>query len=115
MDGKVLRRGAAALITMLPVAALPVVMPPTAASAASATSAATAMPAHGRTVPVIVRAAHGHVDEARQLVEAAGGTITRDLSIIDGFAADIPASALATIADATFVDSVTEDASVHMS
>jgi serine protease AprX len=93
---------------MLPVAALPVAMPPTAAGAA-------AMPApSGPVVGVIVRAPHGHLDDARQVVASFGGTITLDLGIIDGFAADVPASAIDMISASPFVESVTRDARVHM-
>ena len=62
---------------------------------------------------VIVReAASG--DAAERLVQANGGTITQDLSIIDGFAADVPASAVARLASNPAIASVTPDAALQL-
>jgi serine protease AprX len=61
---------------------------------------------------VIVRATAGHVQDAEAVVEAAGGRIGRELSIIDGFSATVPADAVATIGDSPVVLSVSDDAPV---
>lgn len=42
---------------------------------------------------MIVRAVPGHLAEAERLVTASGGTVGRELSIISGFAAKVPANA----------------------
>ena len=42
---------------------------------------------------MIVRAVPGHVAEAERLVRASGGVVGRELSIISGFAAQVPADA----------------------
>ena len=57
-----------------------------------------------------MRATHGHLHDAEAVVTAAGGRIGRELSIIDGFAAVVPADALATIGDSAVVLSVSDDA-----
>jgi serine protease AprX len=66
----------------------------------------------GPPTSVIVRATAGHVHDAEAVVEAAGGRIGRELSIIDGFAATVPADARATIGDSPVVVSVSDDAPV---
>jgi serine protease AprX len=81
-------------------------------------AAATATPALAGTgfttdaaglTAVIVRATADHVAQARSAVETAGGTIGADLSIVNGFAATIPASALAALQQANSIASVTPD------
>ena len=53
---------------------------------------ATAAPGEG--APVVVRHTPAGGTEARALVRRLGGTVGRDLRIIDGFAAEVPAAAL---------------------
>src|SRR5690349_2338894 len=103
MDGtrRLLRRAAAtAFIAVTPVAWAPV--------------RANAATVDQHPVDVIVRAQSGHVADARDLVVSLGGTVTLDLGIIDGFSADVPAGALATLRASSAVSEVTEDAPVHM-
>lgn len=49
-------------------------------------------PASASTQQVIVRAEHAMVDQVRGRVEALGGEVVRELSIIDGFAARVPST-----------------------
>jgi len=48
----------------------------------------------GRLEHMIVRAIPGHLREAEQLVTRSGGVVGRELSIISGFAAQVPAGAV---------------------
>ena len=63
---------------------------------------------------VIVRALPGKVGLVRRAVAAAGGRVTRELPIIDGFAATVPARAAAALAARSDVVSVTADVSGHV-
>ena len=82
---------------------LSVVAPATAVSAATYSGASTA---------VIVRATSGHLADAEGAVRAAGGHVGRELGIINGFSADLPADAVATIAASPSVAAVTDDTKV---
>jgi serine protease AprX len=93
--------GAVAVATSL----ASVVGPATAISAAATTPT-------GAPTRVVVRATAGHLDGAERVVRAAGGTVERELDIINGFSADVPANAIATIAASPSVLAVTEDASI---
>jgi serine protease AprX len=65
----------------------------------------------GRVEHMIVRAIPGHVHEAQRLVASAGGTVGRELSIISGFAAQVPADAVSGLRSAAgVVMSVDRDA-----
>jgi serine protease AprX len=57
----------------------------------------------GRLERMIVRAVPGHIGEAERLVRATGGTVGRQLSIISGFAARVPANAADGLRAATGV------------
>src|SRR5689334_8507588 len=109
MDGRHshLRRATATLIAALP---LVTCMPAAHAATASTSAPATIAPAHGPMVGVIVRTSAEHLALARHLVDELGGRITLDLGIIDGFAADVPESGVATLEASNLVDSVTRDA-----
>src|SRR4051812_21894863 len=48
----------------------------------------------GRVEYMIVRAVPGQLHEAEKLVASAGGTVGRELNIISGFAAQVPADAV---------------------
>ena len=74
--------------------------------------AATAAPDH--LVPVIVRGQRGSVDVAERLVLDAGGKVGRRISIIDGFAAEVPISALTGLDGSPAIVSVTPDATVRL-
>lgn len=75
-------------------------------------AAATAAPDH--LVPVIVRGQTGSVDVAARLVLDAGGTVGRRISIIDGFAAEVPSTEIAGLDRSPAIVSVTPDASVRL-
>ena len=63
---------------------------------------------------VIVMTAPSQGAAAEQLVRDAGGRITHMLSVIDGFIASVPRSAIAAVAAAPGVRSVTPDRPVHL-
>ncbi|MCU1427696.1 MAG: Serine protease AprX [Actinomycetia bacterium] len=92
------------LVAAAILAAVPVALMPTAAGAV----------ARSRPIGVVVRATAGNVSPAETLVEDLGGNITLHLGIIGGFAADVPADALPSLAASPVVQAVTTDASVHM-
>jgi hypothetical protein len=75
-------------------------------------AAATAAPDH--LVPVIVRGQEGSVDVAERLVLDAGGTVGRRISIIDGFAAEVPIGELGRLDGSRAITSVTPDATVRL-
>ncbi len=62
----------------------------------------------------MVRALPGGQVAAQALVERLGGTVTRSLPIIDGFAATVPDGALATLRSTRSILSVTSDVSGHV-
>jgi serine protease AprX len=70
-----------------------------------------AAPVNGR---VIVRALPGRAGQVRRAVAAAGGRVTRDLPIIDGFAATLPDRAAAALGARRDVLSVSSDATGHV-
>src|SRR4029453_19251140 len=74
--------------------------------------AATAAPDH--LVAVIVRGQTGSVDVAERLVLDAGGTVGRRISIIDGFAAEVPIGEITVLNRSPEIASVTPDASVQL-
>ncbi len=82
------------------------------AARAPASTSATA-PA-GRTAAVIVRAAPGGIPLAAARVRAAGGHLTRDLPIIDGFAARVPSAALPALQADPSVRAIAPDATVRL-
>ena len=75
-------------------------------------AAATAAP--DRLVSVIVRGQTGSVDVAERLVLDAGGTVGLRISIIDGFAAEVPISEITGLDRSPEIVSVTPDASVRL-
>ena len=82
------------------------------ALALSATGAPAATAAPTSTTDVIVQARS--VNNAAAAVRAVGGTVTRDLSIVDGVAARVPADALHDLAGHDGVRAVTPDATVRL-
>jgi Subtilase family len=102
--------------------------PPRAASRALTVAAAAAMiagmagpavasdvpPGSADTVSVIVREAPGSGDLPERSVEAAGGSVVRQLALIDSFSARIPADRLTALRAVPGVVSVTEDAEVEL-
>ena len=79
------------------------ILPPAAATAAQ-----------DHLVPVIVRGRTGSVDVAERLVLDAGGTVGRRISIIDGFAAEVPIGEITGLDRSPEIVSVTPDATVHL-
>jgi serine protease AprX len=73
---------------------------------------ATAGPGEG--APVVVRHTSAGGAEARALVERLGGTVGRDLRIINGFAAEVPAAAMARLRASRAVSSVTGNQPVKL-
>jgi hypothetical protein len=63
----------------------------------------------GKLQSVIVRELPGSSDVAEQAVIRAGGTVGRHIDIIDAFVADVPAGAVAAVANAPGVHSVSEN------
>jgi hypothetical protein len=64
-------------------------------------------------VSVIVRALPGGANEAARAVEAAGGTIGRDLDIINGFEASMPRSEMMQLESDPFVYELTMNGKLH--
>jgi serine protease AprX len=75
-------------------------------------AAATATSDH--LVQVIVRGQTGSVDAAERLVLDAGGKVGRRISIIDGFAAEVPIGELTGLEGSPSIVSVTPDATVRL-
>jgi len=79
----------------------------------SAASAAVANPGPGESV--IVSAAEGtDVAAVEGVVRRSGGVVRRELPIVNGFAAQVPASAVASLRALAGVRSVTPDGSGHL-
>jgi serine protease AprX len=99
--GPPVRLLALAVLTALLVAMLPSVTP-----AGSAPD--------GRLLSVIVRARPGALAAAARQVERFGGQVGRQLGIINGFTARLPASQVGQLTQSPTVNSVTEDEPVAM-
>src|SRR4051794_27485244 len=76
-------------------------------------AAAGATPA-GPEASVIVRHRAGAEAVAERSVETLGGAVGRELDLIDSFAAEVPADAVARLRTAPGVAEVTSDGSVHL-
>src|SRR6266498_947581 len=70
--------------------------------------------AAGDLVSVIVRALPGHIAEAERVVSSSGGRVGREIKIIDGFSAQIPAGELGEMRASGHVYSVTPNGSIHL-
>ena len=66
------------------------------------------------SVMVIVRATAGMSAEAEEAVESLGGNVGRDLRIINGFVARVPASTLTSLRGDRSVIGVTPDGRIHL-
>jgi serine protease AprX len=71
--------------------------------------------ARGELVQVIVRRAAGSGAAAEALVERAGGSVGRQLAVVDGFAAEVPGASLARLRASRAVRSVTPDRPLRLS
>lgn len=80
------------------------------------TATARAQPAEpSPLVSVIVESAPSLLEDVRSAVRDAGGTVESNLSIIDGFAATLPADAVESLRSQSGVRAVTADGAVRMS
>lgn len=102
LGGRTIRLLAVAVAVLVVAAMLPAV-------AGRASSAA-----DGPPVSVIVRAEPGALEAAARQVERFGGQVGRQLSVINGFSASVPTSAMGRLATAPAVRSVTENEPVAM-
>ena len=100
------RRVAAASVAVAALSAAAVAAPIATQSAAHAVS-----PDAQR---VLVRAMPGAKSAAATAVRAAGGTVVRDLPIIDGVSAIVPRAVLGSLSHRPQILSVTPDAAVHL-
>ena len=99
--------GSIRLVAMAVLAAVMTAMlPPAAGTAGTATDA--------RLVSVIVQAEPGASAAAARQVERFGGRVGRQLSIISGFTAAVPASMVGRLTESPVIVSVTEDGRVAM-
>ncbi len=85
------------------------------AGAASTSAASSASATHSAYLGVVVQASPGHVHDAGLAVRQAGGRVGRQLPIVDGFAARLPASALRRLAGDATIRQITPDSAVHFS
>src|SRR5687767_624067 len=95
---RALRRVACAAVAALPV--LSITAP---ASAESGPGSLGSRP----NVKVIVRAKHGSLEKAKDLVKQAGGDVDRVFSSIDGFEADVPPETLTNLWNTQVILAVT--------
>jgi subtilase family protein len=70
--------------------------------------------AAGELISVIVREAPGAGDVPERLVESTGGTVGLRLSIINGFAAELPRGAVEWLEASPAIEAVTPDAPLHL-
>jgi serine protease AprX len=80
-----------------------------------ATASAAALTSSAGQVPVIVRELAGSGNAPEQAVSAFGGSVGRQLEILGGFTAEIPADRLDALRAVAGVQSVTEDAGLALS
>jgi serine protease AprX len=102
LGGRTIRLLAVAVVATVVVAMLP-------AAAGGATT-----PADGGVVSVIVQAQPGALAAAAGQVERLGGQVGRQLSIIGGFTASVPANQVEQLGGSPGVNSVTENEPVRM-
>ncbi|MEY2477891.1 MAG: serine protease AprX [Actinomycetota bacterium] len=69
--------------------------------------------AEGALTRLIVQARPGHVGGAESVVEQVGGVVGTPLPLVDGFVAEVPAGAVATIAHDPAVRAVSTDDPIH--
>ncbi|NYJ06836.1 S8 family serine peptidase [Petropleomorpha daqingensis] len=80
-----------------------------------ATAAQAATPSHADLVPVVVQESQGTGSGPQRAVEAFGGSVTTQFSVISGFSARVPSDRLEALRAVPGVTSVTEDASLTLS
>src|SRR4051812_36515089 len=74
---------------------------------------ASVLAVHQGDVKVIVQKLDGSDDRAEAAVRGLGGTVTRDLPIVNGFAATVPATRVADLNGIAGLRAVTLDAALH--
>src|SRR3954447_5150145 len=85
------------------------------AGPAMATAAQAAPPSDADLVPVVVEESAGTGSGPQRAVEAFGGSVTKEFSVIAGFSAQVPGDRLDALRAVPGVSSVTEDASLTLS
>jgi serine protease AprX len=80
-----------------------------------ATAAQAASPSDADLVSVVVQESDGTGNGPQRAVEAFGGSVTKEFSVISGFSATVPADRLDALRAVPGVTSVTEDASLTLS
>src|SRR3954447_822259 len=85
------------------------------AGPAMATAASAATPSTAARVPVIVRELPGTGSGPERAVEALGGSVTQQFSVLQGFSAEVPGDRLDALRGTPGISSVTQDASLELS
>jgi serine protease AprX len=80
-----------------------------------ATAAQAASPSDAGLVSVVVQESEGTGHGPQRAVEAFGGSVTKEFSVISGFSAQVPGDRLEALRAVPGVTSVTEDASLTLS
>jgi serine protease AprX len=92
----------------------PLVLLALAAAAAAPVVGQLSAPAEASSVRVLVSGTAGSLDTVQRAVEGAGGRVTRALPVIEGVAAEVPASAVPVLERTPGVRAVTPDATGHL-
>ena len=114
MRAPLLRRCSVIITSALISATLSMISAPTLAVATSTAVVDPAVTSADGDVRVIVQAHPGGLLEAEQAVAAAGGTLTRDLPIVNGFAATLPPGAAGVVGGSAAVRAITLDAAMTL-
>src|SRR3954462_15813417 len=85
------------------------------AGPAMATAASAATPSTAARVPVIVRELPGTGSGPERAVDALGGSVTQQFSVLQGFSAEVPGDRLDRLRAPPGVSRVTQDASLELS
>ena len=85
------------------------------AGPAMASAAQAATPSHADLVSVVVQESEGTGSGPQRAVEAYGGSVTKEFSVISGFSARVPGNRLDALRAVPGVTAVTEDASLTLS
>jgi len=80
----------------------------------SAGAVASTLSAKSQLVSVVLRAEPGQLQAADATVASFGGRVERDIALINGVVAEVPAGSMASLAASPAVAEVTADASVHL-
>ena len=108
------RRGSIAPVILALVASLTIAPIASSVSASAPASIDPALRAAQGLTSVIVQAQPGAAGLAARAVRDAGGSVTKDLTIIDGLAATLPAGAIDSLARSTAVRTITLDRALSL-